>query len=1063
MLRWLVSGSVRFRLLVIPVAALLTVLGAVNLDKTRVDVLPELGPPTVEVQTESLGLSAAEVESLITVPMENFLLSGIKGVRTLHSDSIPGVSRIDLIFPHGTSILDARALVQEQLTRIAALPNVAAPPQMLQPVSTTGRVMMVGLSSSRISPIDLSILARWTILPRLLGVQGVANVAIWGQRDRQIQVLVDPRKLASRNLTLDTVVATAGNAQLVSPLTFLHASTPGTGGFIDGPNQRLSVRHQLPLSKPIDLAQVPVEGTHGTRLGSVAKVAEGHQPLIGDAVVNGGPGLLLAIYKRPGTSTTQVTNDVKHALDELAPGLGGIRVDTNVFQPASYVHDAIHDLTLLAVIGFALALLALVAFFLEWRTLLISAITVPLALLAAVWALDALGYTVNALVVAGLLMSVGIVVDQAVATSEEIGRVVRARRTEGSEESSGSLVLAASAAVRGPIAYATLIVLVTVVPIVIAQGLAATFVHPLALAYGLAVLAAMVVTLTVAPGLGVLLFERSPGRRPGAVVGERIREAYAATVRRTVHTPARVLLALGALGLAALVMVPFLEEPDRPSFRDRDVLVRWEGTPSTSLPEMDRITRRASAELRVIPEIRSVDADVGRAVSSDRLVATNSSEIWVRIASSADYDKTLGRIRRVVDGTPGLHSDVTTYEDDRSAGVLEGPSSTVDVRVYGHDYGILRRKAVEIERMAGGLSGVRSTRIDGLPIEQPSLQLQVNLAAALRHEIKPGDVRRALATLTSGLTVGNFFEEDKVFDVVVRGIPATSQSLDSVRNLLVDTPAGGTVPVRDVASVRIAADPIDIPHDATSRYVDVMVTTSGDAGSVRSEIKDRLKGLPFPLEYHAEVLGPSSASNSAGVPTESGTRHGTFVIYLIAAEIAILLLLQAAFDSWSLAFVIFLTVPLAASGGLIAALLGADLNQLGAMAGLLAVLGLAVRPAVALVTRIQDAQRQAGAVPGADLTLRVAVEQFAPTAASMVVTAVAVLPFALASDAAGNELMQPMAVVILAGLVTASIVSLLIVPAICLAFGAAIPVRSEPLGTEEDEETGTSPPQARGT
>jgi Cu/Ag efflux pump CusA len=1062
MLRWLVAGSVRFRLLVIPVAALLIALGAANLDKTRVDVLPELGPPTVEVQTESLGLSAAEVESLITVPMENFLLSGIKGVRTLHSDSIPGVSRVDLIFPHGTSILDARALVQEQLTRIAALPNVAAPPQMLQPVSTTGRVMMVGLSSRSISPIDLSVLARWTIVPRLLGVAGVANVAIWGQRDRQIQVMVDPRRLRANNLTLDTIISTAGNAQLVSPLTFLHASTPGTGGFIDGPNQRLSVRHQLPLSKPIDLAQVPVEGTKGTKLGSVTKVVEGHQPLIGDAVVNGGPGLLLAIYKRPATSTIDVTNSVKHVLAELAPGLRGVSVDTSVFQPASYIHSAIHDLTLLAAIGFALAVLALVAFLLEWRTVLISALTIPLALLAAIWALHALGYTVNALVVAGLLMSVGIVVDQAVATSEEIARTVRARRAGGSEESAGALVLAASAAVRTPIAYATLIVLVTVVPIMVAEGLAATFVHPLALGYGLAVLAAMVITLTVAPGLAVLLYDRGPGRRPGAVLGERIRQAYAATVRRTVHTPARVLLALGALGLAGLVMVPFLEEPDKPSFHDRDVLVRWDGTPSSSLPEMDRITRRAAAELRAIPGVRSVDADVGRAVSSDRLVASNSSEIWVRIASSADYDRTLGRVRQVADGTPGLHSDVTTYEDDRIAGVLEGPSSTVDVRVYGHDYAILRRKAVEIERMAGGVSGVRSTRIDGLPVEQPTLQLQVNLAAALRHDIKPGDVRRALATLTSGLTVGNFFEEDKVFDVVVRGIPSTSQSIDSVRNLLIDTPSGGKVPVRDVASVRIAADPIDIPHDATSRYVDVRVDTSGDTGSVRSEIDDRLKNLPFPLEYHAEVLGPST-NGATGVPTGSGTSHGNFVIYLIAAEIAILLLLQAAFGSWSLAFVIFLTIPLAAAGGLIAALLGADLNQLGAMAGLLAVVGLTVRPAVALVTRIQDAQRQPGAVPGADLTLRVAVEQFQPAAATTVITAAAVLPFALWSGASGNELTQPMAVVILAGLVTATLVNLLIVPAICLAFGAAIPAGSEPLTTEADEETDTSPRQARGT
>ncbi|MEA2396546.1 MAG: hypothetical protein QOK25_102 [Thermoleophilaceae bacterium] len=1045
MLRWLVAGSVRFRLLLIPAAAVLTILGAVNLNQTRVDVLPELGPPRVEIQTESLGLSAAEVESLITVPMENFLLSGIKGVKTLHSDSIAGVSRIELIFPSGTNILDARALVQEQLTRTAALPNVAAPPQMLQPVSTTSRVMMIGLSSRSQALPDLSILARWTIVPRLLGVPGVANVAIWGQRDRQIQVMVDPNRLRASKLTLDQIVSTAGDAQLVSPLTYLHASTPGTGGFIDGPNQRLSIRHELPLSKPVDLAQVPVEGTKGVRLGSVAAVVDGHQPLIGDAIVNGGPGLLLAVDKRPGTSTVEVTRAVKAALNELKPGLPGVNVDPGVFQPASFIHSATHDLGVLALVALGLVIVALVAFFRQWRAVAISVLTVPLSLLAAVWALDALGYTVNALVVAGLVMAVGIVVDQAIAASEEIARTVRDRRAEGSEESTATLVLDASSAIRAPVAYATLIVLVTVAPLVIATGPAATFVHPLALAFGLAVLAAMVVTLTVTPALGVLLFGRPPRARRGDGLGGRLRLGYAALLRRTIHTPARVLLLLGALGLAGLVVVPFLEEPDRPSFQDRDVLVRWEATPSTSLPEMDRITRRASAELRAIPGIRSVGADVGRAVSSDRLVATNASEIWIRIASGADYDRTLERIHGVTDGTPGLHSDVTTYEDARSAGVLEGPSNSVDVRLYGSDYGVLRREATRVASTVGRISGVGQTRVEGVPIQQPTLQLRVNLAQALRHKIKPGDVRRALATLTSGLTVGNFFERQKVFDVVVRGVPATSQNVDSVRNLLIDSPAGGTVPVRDIASVRIAADPVDIPHDATSRFVDVRADTGNrDTASVRADVRRSLKGMAFPLEYHAEVLSSSPDSVPTGT-VENGTEHGRFVVVLIAALIAVLLLLQAAFASWALAFVVFLTVPLSTVGGVIAALAGEGFNQLGAMAGLLAVIGLTVRPAVALVSLIQVAQRKRGAVAGADLTMKVALDRFAPTTMAAVTTALALLPFALASNAAGNEITQPLAVVTLAGLVTATVVNLLVVPAICLAFGAAIPKGATPL------------------
>jgi Cu/Ag efflux pump CusA len=1053
-LRWLVSGSVRFRLLVIPLAAVLTAVGAASLKDTKVDVLPELGPPTVVIQTESLGLSASEVEALITVPEENFLLSGIKGVETLHSDSIPGLSRIELIFPRGTNMLDARALVQEQLTRTAQLPNVAAPPQMLQPVSSTGRVMMIGLTSKTVPLIDLSILARWTIVPRLLGVAGVANVAVWGERDRQIQVQVDPRRLAKDHLTLDQIVATAGNAQLVSPLSYLHASTPGAGGFIDGPNQRLSIRHELPLGKPENLAQVPVDGTHGVRLGSVSSVVQGHQPLIGDAIVDGHTGLLLAVDKRPGTSTPAVTQAVKNALGELQPGLRGIHVDPRVFQPASFIHSAINDLTALLIVALALVLLALAAFFLEWRSVLISVLTIPLSLLAATWVLDALGYTLNALVVAGLLMSIGVVTDQAIAATNEIARTVRARREAGSRSSTSTVVLDALAATRVPIGYATLIVLVTVTPLVIAQGLGPTFVHPLALAYGLAVLASMVVTLTLTPALGVLLFERPPRRRVGAQLGARLRSAYAALVSRTMRLPARLLVVLGVLGLAGLAVVPFLEEPDHPTFRDRDVLVRTLATPSTSLPEMDRISRRTAAALRSLPGIDGVAVAVGRAVGSDRPVGTNTTDTWVRIAGGADYEKTLAGIRSVVGGTPGIHSTVTTYEDDRSAGVLEGPSSAVDVRVYGHDYGVLRQGAAKVAAVMGGIPGVRDPRLVGLPTEQPTLDVRVNLAAALRHGIKPGDVRRALATLTSGLTVGNFFEAQKVFEVVVRGVPAASRSADSVRGLLIDSPAGGTVPLRDIASIRVAASPTDIRHDATKRYLDVQADAQGrDVGSIRTDIEHRLRGLAFPLEYHAELVS-ASATGAPTAAAESGTPHGQFVVFLIAAEIAIILLLQAAFGNWRLAFVVCLTVPLATAGGLIAALVAGTLNELGAMAGLLAIIGLTFRPAIALITRIQAAQRRPGAVPGPELTMQVALDQFAPTAMAAVATALALLPFALAPGAAGNEITQPMAVVMLGGLVTAMVVNLLVVPAISLAFGAAIPMGSAPIEPEADGQPG---------
>src|SRR4051794_20514558 len=363
MLRWIVASSLKFRLLVLPVAAALMVVGISQLSKAPVDVLPEFAQPVVEVQTESLGLSAPEVEQLITVPMEQDLLNGLMGVETIRSDSVPGLSDVTLTFERGMDTFHARQLVQERLTQAHALPNVSKPPQMLQPLSATSRVMMIGLSTQKLSPIQLSVLARWTVKPRLMGLPGVANVAIWGFRDRQLQVNVDPARLAVNHVSLSQLLRTTGNAQLVSPLTFVEASTPGTGGFIDGPNQRLSIRHIVPFGKPANLATVPIEGSKGNvRLGDVANVVEDHQPLIGDTVVDDKHGLLLVVQKLPGANTLDVTKRVETALDEMAPGLPGVKIDTHVFRQASYLQSGLDNLRTMALIGGGLALLALIAF-----------------------------------------------------------------------------------------------------------------------------------------------------------------------------------------------------------------------------------------------------------------------------------------------------------------------------------------------------------------------------------------------------------------------------------------------------------------------------------------------------------------------------------------------------------------------------------------------------------------------------------------------------------------------------------------------------------------------------
>ncbi len=1017
--RWIVASCLKFRLLVVLIAAGLMVFGVARLRNAPADVLPEYTLPYVEIQTESLGLSAAEVEQMITVPMEQDLLNGVEGVKTIRSDSVPGLSSIVLVFDRGTDLLRARQLVQERVSQPHAFPSVSKPPLMLQPRSATGRVMMIGLSSKRLSPIQLSVLARWTVRPRLMGVPGVANVAIWGQRDRQLQVLVDPERLRDHDVSLAQVIRTTGNAQLVSSLSFLDASTPGTGGFVDGPNQRLGVRHVLPFGAPDDLAQVPIERT-SYKLGDVARVAEDHQPLIGDAEVGERDGLVLVVEKLPGTGTLELTRRLDEALDELRAGLTGVRIDATVFRPASYVHDAIGNLTKALLIAGALLLAALALLLREWRAVVVGLVAMALSLVAAVLALDLGGGTINALTIAGLVIALALVIDDAVSGTEDLRR-----RLSGRERSAADTISEATVALRGPLGYATLIVLLAMAPVFFMPGLTGAFLHPMALAYGAAVLASMVVALTVTPALALLLYSRASSSGGEPALGRRIRDGYAAGLARIIRTPRPALLALSAIALLGVGALALLRSSLPPAFHDRQLLVHWNAASGTSLPEMKRITARAGNELAALPGVEDVGAHVGRAVTGDQVVGTGSGELWVRLDRGADYDAAVASVRRVVRSYPGLRGEVETYEQDRTAGVLQPPHETVDVRVYGEDYGVMRAKAEQLRAAIAHVDGVHDPRVVQ-QVEQPSLQISVNLKDARRHGIKPGDVRRAAAVLISGIEVGNFFERQKVFDVVVRGVPDARHSLTSAQNLLLDTPDGDHVRLRDVADVSIRPSLADIRHEAVSRYVDVRAGVAGrDAGAVRQDIERRIATMPFPLEYHAELLPPDQDA--------AGNRP---VSLTIAAAIGIFLLLQAAFASWRLALLVFATAPVGLVGGLIVALIGGRLS-LGELLGLFALLGLAVRAAIVLICHLQRLQREAAEPIGPDLVVRGAAERLAPVLMTVATTALALTPLVVLGNVPGNEITHPMAAVILGGLVTTTLFAVFIVPALYLHFGSA--------------------------
>ena len=1033
-MRWIIESSLRFRLLVVAVAAALLGFGIVQLRNMPVEAHPEFTPPHVEVQTEALGLSAAEVEQLITVPLEADLLNGVAFLDEIRSESIPGLSSIEMIFEAGTDVLKARQVVAERLTQAHALPQVSTPPVMIEPVASASRVMMVGLSSQSLSLIEQSVLARWKIKPRLMGVPGVANVSVWGQRERQLQVRVDPQRLEDNGVSLVQVMESTGNALWVSSLSFVEASTPGTGGFIDTPNQRLSVQHISPIVNAEDLSQITVEGTNDRilRLGDIAEVVEDHQPLIGDAVGTDGASLMLVIEKFPGTSTQQVTKDLDAAIAALAPGLPGVQMDTTVYRPAGYLDSAIGNLGLALLIGLFLLLVALVLILFDWRAAIISIVTIPLSLAAAGVVLYLLGATINAMVVAGLVVAIGALVADAVLDVDNMQRRLREHRQQGEYEgaarSAAGAVLDAALEMRGSALFATLIILVAAVPVVLLEGLTGSFTRPLVLSYALAVLASMVVALTVTPALGLLLSSGDRRNRAESPIIRWLQPRYDRALTSVVRNSRWAYVAVAALLLAGLATLPLLRTPQLlPPLRERQLVIEWDGAAGTSHPEMSRIVAQASNELRDISGVQDVSAHVGRAITSDEVVGVNSSELWITIRPDADYEQTVAAVREVVSGYPGLTGDVELYPEQRIREVRTGVDEDLVVRVFGQDLSILRAKAEELREAISGIDGVADPTVD-LGVEEPTVEVEVDLAAAQRHGIKPGDVRRAAATLLSGVAVGNLFEEQKVFDVVVWGVPEIRQSVTDIPELLVDTPSGGHVRMGDVADVRIVSAPTVIRRESVARVVDVAFNVSGrNAGDVMAEVDRAVRNVEFPLEYHAELLGQLMEERNAAQRTFG---------YAIAAVIGILLLLQAAFRSWRLALMLLLTLPAALAGGALGALAGARTFTLAAMLGFLTVLGITVRHGILLVRQYREAELGEPHASRDDLVVRGTREQFAPILLTAVGTALMLVPLQVLGNEPGLEVIRPVAIVVLGGLVTSAFFTLFVLPTLYLRFAS---------------------------
>ncbi|WP_256214097.1 efflux RND transporter permease subunit [Arthrobacter sp. ov118] len=1019
----------QFRILVLAMAAGLIAFGLVNVPRIAVDSMPEFAPAHVEVQTEALGLSAAEVEQLITSPMEADLLNGVAWLDEIRSKSVPGLSSIELVFEPGTDLLRARQLVAERMTQAHALPNVSAPPLIMQPLSSTSRVLMVRMSSQQLSGIEMSVLARWKIKPRLIGIPGVANVSIWGQREQQLQVEVTPTQLRDKGITLEQIIKTTGNAVWVSPLSFLEASTPGTGGFVESPSQRLGIQHVLPIRTPEDLSKVSVEEAASPMLlGDVAQVKEDHQPLIGDAVVGQDAGLLLVVEKFPGTSALQVTKDIEAALNDMQPGLSGIQMDTSVFRPASFLQDAVDGLGVALLVSLLIAVLLFWVLFRSWRVAVIALAAIATTVMSAGVVLYLLDSTLNISILAGIVLAVSVIVGDIVEDVQaQRRRPLRAAEMETDATIRFRMVRLVRS-VRTPLFHGALIMVLALVPTLFVTGVGGGFFQPLFWSTALTLAVAVLVGLSLTPVLAYLLLPRETARRADSPAVVRARRYYDRALEGSRSRTALGVVAVAVVGLLGLAAASQLvgNRAVVPTIPDRTLLVQWDSMAGTSNDEVRRVAAKASDELRSLPGVSGVGGHIGRAISSDQVVGNSSAELWVSITPDANFSETEKAVRDVVQGYPGIAHNVVNYSQQKIGQQRDSMDPGFAVRVYGTDMPVLREKAEEVRKAIEKVEGVQNPTINASAMT-PIVEVEVNLEAAQKVGIKPGDARRAAAALMQGIVVGNLFEQQKVFEVVVRGAVDVRDDLTSIRELLLDTPRGGQVQLGQIADVRLVPNEVVIMHDDTSRRIDVVANVSGrPLADIQRDINAAVEQIQFPLEYHAEI--PTKYSEQLA--------GDALVLWIGAAVlIAILLLLQTAVRSWKLALAVFLSLPAALAGAAIAAWIAGGAVTVLALTAFAVVLAIAGRNAALLSARTDELWRATPQESPDKFIMMAARDRVTPILKSALITMAILIPPGLFGGAVGEALLGPMALIIIGGLITTTLVGVFVLPLLALWFG----------------------------
>ncbi len=1029
MLQGIIQFSLRFRGIVVALSCLVFAYGIYVASRAKLDVFPDFVPPQVTIQTEAPGLSPEQVEALVTRPVET-AVNGLGSQESLRSESIQGLSIITVVFKEGTAILPARQLLAEKLGETAGLlPVGVKAPKMSPLTSATMDLLKIGLVSDKLSPMELRTFADWTLKPRLLAVPGVARCIVFGGEVRQLQVQVHPERLLQHNLALNDVLAAARLAGGVRG-----------AGFVETENQRIILQTEGQSLTSAALAEVVVVTTTNglpIRLKDVATVAEGAEPKFGDTLVMLQPGVLLAMASQHGANTMEVTVALEAALEEMKPVLAGagITLYPRLHRPASFIEASLKNVRHSLLLGAVLVAVVLFLFLGNFRTAFISLTAIPLSLLGAIIVLDRFGVTLNTITLGGLAIAIGEVVDDAIIDVENILRRLRENQALAAPRPVFRVILDASLEVRTAVVYATFIVALVFLPVLTLTGLQGSFFAPLALSYILAIMVSLAVALTLTPALTYLFFAKGAGKETPPRLQSFLRRIYKRVLGGVARHPVPIVGVVVVLCVLALIRLPFMGGEFLPTFREGHFVLQVSSTPGTSLGEMLRIGKQVSKALLDNPHIATVEQQVGRAEQGEDTWGPHRSEFHVELKPLAgeQEEQVEKDIRAILAKVPGIQFEVMTFLGDRISESISGETAPVVVNLFGDDLDTLDAKAAE-------LAGVLKSDLKAEDVQVKSPPGAPRMAVRLRSErltmlgFRPVELLDAIQTAYQGVVVAQVYRESQVSDVAVILDENSRRDPEGVENLLLRNPAGMSVPLRELADVYRTSGRFSILHEGARRRQTVTCNPGArDVTSFVAEARETVATkIKLPQGMYLEFGGAADAQSQA-------TRQ--LLLHSAIAGTGILLLLIVVLGNWRNLMLLLLNLPFALVGGVLAVYLSGVFGDpgeggltMGSLVGFVTLFGITTRNSIMLLSHYEHLVKVEGREWNAATAILGAGERLVPILITALVTALGLLPLALGSGEAGREIEGPMAIVILGGLVTSTVLNLLVLPVLAAAW-----------------------------